>query len=40
MRQGSLRAFAIELDDSTHETKDARRRDHFKDKAFAAAKYR
>ncbi len=30
--------FAIELDDSTHETKDARRRDHFKDKAFAAAK--
>ena len=30
--------FAIELDDSSHETKDARRRDHFKDKAFAAAK--
>lgn len=30
--------FAVELDDSSHETKDARRRDHFKDKAFAAAK--
>lgn len=29
--------FAIELDDSTHETKDARKRDHLKDKAFAAA---
>ena len=29
--------FAIELDDSTHETRDARKRDHFKDKAFAAA---
>lgn len=30
--------FAIELDDSSHETKDARRRDHFKDKAFLAAR--
>lgn len=29
--------FAIELDDSSHESKDARRRDRFKDKAFAAA---
>ena len=29
--------FAIELDDSTHETRDARKRDHLKDKAFAAA---
>lgn len=29
--------FTIELDDSSHETKDARRRDRFKDKAFAAA---
>ena len=29
--------FAIELDDSTHETKDAKKRDHLKDKAFAAA---
>ena len=29
--------FAVELDDSSHETKGARRRDHFKDKAFAAA---
>ena len=27
--------FAIELDDSTHETRDARKRDHLKDKAFA-----
>ena len=30
--------FAIELDDSSHETRDARQRDRFKDKAFAAAK--
>lgn len=29
--------FALELDDSTHETKDARERDHFKNKAFCAA---
>ena len=29
--------FALELDDSTHDTKDARKRDHLKDKAFAAA---
>ena len=29
--------FAIELDDSTHETKDAKKRDQLKDKAFAAA---
>ena len=29
--------FAIELDDSTHETRDAKKRDRFKDKAFAAA---
>lgn len=29
--------FVIELDDSTHETKDAKKRDHLKDKAFAAA---
>ena len=29
--------FAIELDDSTHETKDAKKRDHLKDKAFTAA---
>lgn len=29
--------FAIELNDSTHETKDAKKRDHLKDKAFAAA---
>lgn len=29
--------FALELDDSTHNTKDARKRDHLKDKAFAAA---
>lgn len=29
--------FAIELDDSTHETRDARKRDHLKDKAFASA---
>lgn len=29
--------FAIEPDDSTHETRDARKRDHLKDKAFAAA---
>ena len=29
--------FAIELDDSTHETRDVRKRDHLKDKAFAAA---
>lgn len=29
--------FAIELDDSTHETKNAKKRDHLKDKAFAAA---
>lgn len=29
--------FAIELDDSSHETKDAKKRDHLKDKAFAAA---
>lgn len=29
--------FVIELDDSTHETRDAKKRDHFKDKAFAAA---
>ena len=26
--------FAIELDDSSHDTRDARRRDHFKNKAF------
>lgn len=30
--------FAIELDDSSHETRDAKRRDRFKDRAFAAAK--
>lgn len=30
--------FAIELDDSSHDTKDARKRDHFKDQAFRAAK--
>ena len=29
--------FALELDDSTHFTPDAQRRDHFKNKAFAAA---
>lgn len=29
--------FALELDDSSHDTKDARRRDHFKDRAFRAA---
>ena len=29
--------FAIELDDSSHETKDAKKRDRLKDKAFAAA---
>ncbi len=29
--------FAIELDDSTHEAKDAKKRDHLKNKAFAAA---
>lgn len=29
--------FALELDDSSHETRDARRRDAFKNKAFAAA---
>lgn len=29
--------FALELDDSTHETRDARKRDHFKNKAFHAA---
>lgn len=29
--------FAIELDDSTHETRDAKKRDHLKNKAFAAA---
>ena len=29
--------FAIELDDTTHATKDAKRRDHLKNKAFAAA---
>lgn len=29
--------FVIELDDSTHETRDARKRDHLKNKAFAAA---
>jgi len=29
--------FALELDDSTHDTRDARKRDHLKDKAFAAA---
>ena len=35
----SLRVlFAIELDDSSHETKDARKRDHFKDQAFRAAR--
>lgn len=28
--------FVIELDDSTHETRDARKRDHLKNKAFAA----
>lgn len=30
--------FAIELDDSSHETKEARKRDHFKDQALRAAK--
>ena len=35
----SLRVlFVIELDDSSHDTKDARKRDHFKDQAFRAAK--
>lgn len=29
--------FVIKLDDSTHETRDARKRDHLKNKAFAAA---
>lgn len=29
--------FALELDDSSHDTKDARRRDRFKDRAFRAA---
>lgn len=29
--------FAVELDDRSHDTKDARRRDRFKDKAFKAA---
>lgn len=29
--------FVIELDDSSHETRDARKRDHLKNKAFAAA---
>ncbi len=30
--------FVIELDDASHDTRDARQRDHFKDMAFAAAK--
>lgn len=30
--------FAIELDDSSHDTKEARRRDHFKDQALRAAR--
>ena len=30
--------FAIELDDSSHDTKDARRRDRFKNRAFRAAR--
>lgn len=30
--------FAIELDDSSHDTKDARKRDHFKDQALRAAR--
>lgn len=30
--------FAIELDDSSHDTKDARRRDRFKDQTMRAAK--
>lgn len=30
--------FALELDDSTHDTDDARKRDHFKDMAFKAAR--
>lgn len=35
----SLRVlFAIELDDSSHDTKEARKRDHFKDQAFRSAK--
>lgn len=35
----SLRVlFAIELDDSSHDTQDAQKRDHFKDQAFRAAK--
>lgn len=29
--------FAIELDDSSHDTKEARKRDRFKDRAFRAA---
>ena len=29
--------FVIELDDSTHETRDAKKRDRLKNKAFAAA---
>lgn len=29
--------FALELDDSSHDTKDAKERDRFKDRAFAAA---
>lgn len=29
--------FVIELDDASHETRDARKRDHLKNKAFAAA---
>lgn len=29
--------FAIELDDSSHATRDAKKRDHLKNKAFAAA---
>jgi hypothetical protein len=29
--------FALELDDSSHDTEDARCRDHFKDRAFKAA---
>lgn len=30
--------FAIELDDSSHDTKEARKRDHFKDQALRAAR--
>lgn len=29
--------FAVELDDSSHDTKNARKRDHFKNRAFRAA---